>query len=426
MPKEEAASNRAPGGRHVQRDRLLTWLLALLTVLAGAAVLWLAWIVVQALAPVLTVAGLGALIAVILSPLADRLGRTIRSRPVAALAVVLLLLAPFVLLMTWLVATVVRQAQGMLSHLPQTLQQASTMLAAAQRAINGRFGTQFNFVSALSGSSGSGGLHLNLMPALQNAGGGVLRGSVSVLSGVATVTTDTVLVLIVAFFLIWDGRAMARAVYGVLPLRWQQPARDVGHILAAVVADYVRGQFVVAVVFGAMVGVSMHLLGLPDSALLGFLAGFFELLPSVGPILASLGPLLLSLSQPFPHVLWVLLVLVAAQQVESNLLVPRISGGLVGLHPLTVILAVFAGWTLSGLSGALLAVPTVGVARELLRRWWMPSLSSPRPQRWPAPTGPPPTAPERAERPAAPEVKPVAAEPPAPPAEARQRRRQRG
>lgn len=417
----------------MERERLLTWLLALLTILAGAGVLWLVWIVVQALAPVLTVAGIGALLAVILSPLADRMHKAIRSRALAALAVVLLLLAPFVLLGTWLVTTVVRQAQGMLGHLPQTVAQATAMLTAAQNAVNDRFGTHLDLTSALSGgSSSTSGVHLDLMRALQNAGGGVLRGSVSVLSGVATITTDTVLVLIVAFFLIWDGRAMARSVYALFPARWRGAARDVGHILATVVADYVRGQFVVAVVFGVIVGVCMQLLGLPDAALLGFLAGLFELLPSVGPILGAVGPVLLSLSQPFPHVLWVLAVLIGAQQLESNILVPRISGGLVGLHPLTVILAVFAGWTLGGLGGAVLAVPAVGVARELLRRWWQPAISAPRPRLWPSPGVPARGTAEPAPRgapPPAPEVTAVPAEPPAPPAPApaaRVRRRQRG
>ena len=426
--------NRSPGGRHLERDRILTWLLALLTVLAGAAVLWLCWVVVRALTPVLAVAGIGALLAVLLLPLADRLHGAIRSRPVAALAVVLLLLAPFGVVGTWLVTTVVRQAQGMLRHLPQTLAQLTALLAQAQDQLNGRFGIHLDLTSALAGGGSATGLHFNLVHALQNAGGGVLRGSVNVLSGVATVTTDTVLVLIVAFFLVWDGKAMARSMYGLLPANWRPAAQDVGRILTTVVADYVRGQFLVAVVFGLMVGASMQLLGLPDAVLLGFLAGLFELLPSVGPILASVGPVLLSLSQPFPHVLWVLAVLIGAQQLESNVLVPRISGGLVGLHPLTVILAVFAGWTLGGLGGAMLAVPTVGVARELLRRWWQPTIAAPRPRLWPAAgsaarsqaaVDPPP----RATPPA--EVTAVPAQPPPPPAPVagrgtRSRSRQRG
>ena len=427
-----------PGRGHsgADRERLQTWLLSLLCVLAGGAVLWLLWRLVQAVAPVLVVASTGALLAVLLGPLADRLQRAIRSRALAALAMVLLLLAPFVLLGAWLVVTVLREAQSLLTHLPQIIAAVNVLLSQAQSYLSARFGVHVDLTRALGASTGggTGPVHFDLAHALQNVGGGVLRGSVNVLSGIATVTADTVVVLVVAFFLIWDGDAMARSLSVLLPTAWQSAARDVGRILSTVVVDYVRGQFLVALVFGTIVGVSMALLGLPDAALLGFLSGLFELLPTVGPILASAGPVLLSLAlQPFPHVIWVLAVLIGAQQLESNFLVPRISGGLVGLHPLTVILAVFGGWTLAGLTGALLAVPAVGVTRELLRYWWQPTMPSSRPRLWPAPGVPARRRGEAAPTPAAAEGPPVPAEPPPPPAPTRppvraqtRRQRQRG
>ena len=381
----------------MESKRVLTWLFALLTVLAAAAVLWLAWTILQALAPMVTVAALGALLAVLLGPLADRLHRAIRSRPVAALAVVLLVLVPFVLMVAWLVGTVVVEAQALLTRLPQQLHHLNALLQSWQ-AILARFGVNVDLAGQLS-----------------RASGGVLRRSINVLTGVATVTTDTVLVLIVAFFLIWDGAAMLRSFYRLVPAPWQPATRDVGRILSQVVAGYVRGQVLVGALFGAIVGTGMAALGLPDAALLGFLAGIFELVPAVGPILGAIGPIGLALEQPFPHVLWVLLVLVAAQQLESNLLVPRISGGAVGLHPVTVILAVFGGWNLAGFTGALLAVPAVGVVREFLRQWWQPAIPAPGRRAWPSPTpaaAHPAPATER-ERPAGMSV--VRAEPPAPP-----------
>lgn len=355
----------------MRHQRLLTWLYGLLTVLAGAAVLWLAWRVLRALGPVVAVTAAGALLAVLLHPLADRIQRAIRSRPLAALAVVLLILAPFVVGATLLVTTVLREAQGLLTRLPAQLAYANAILDHWQRGLQRL------------------GVHVDLAGQLQAAGGAVLRRSITVLSGIATVTTDTVLTLVVAFFLIWDGTAILRSAHNLLPRAWRDPAVDVARILAAAVGGYIRGQFLVAGVFGAIIGASMALLGMPYPVLLGFLAGLFELLPTVGPFLAAAGPVGLALAQPFPHVLWVLLVFVAAQQLESNVLVPRISGGAVGLHPLTVILAVFGGWSVAGLAGAFLAVPAVAVVRELLRRWWRPAIPPPLGARWPAPRAAP-------------------------------------
>ena len=386
--------------------------------LASAAVIWLGWMVLQALAPVVAVTVIGALLAVLLGPLADRIQGTIRSRPISAMAVILLLIAPFVAVAAWLVTTVQREAQGLLDRLPQQLQTFNELLGRWQ------------------GHLDASGIHIDLVGQTNKIGSAVLQHSVTVLAGAATVTTDIVLVLMVAFFLIWDGRAMARAALRLLPTRWQPTARDISRILTTVVADYVRGQFLVGTVFGLIVGASMALLGLPDSALLGFLAGLFELVPTVGPLLGAVGPVALALAQPYPHplwhVVWVVVVLIGAQQLESNVLVPRISGGAVGLHPLTVILAVFAGWHLWGLGGALLAVPVVGVGREVLRHWWQPSISAPPQRLWPArgvgarqPAGSPPEPEPEAERT---DLAPVRAQPPAPPAPERrgQRARERG
>ena len=382
---------------------MLTWLYVLLTILASAGVLWLFWVVARALAPVLVVAGVGALIAALLSPLADRIHRMIRWRPLAALTVVLVLLLPFVLLLFWLIATLQREVVGLSASLPD----------------------QFTYINALlgrwQGDLARAGINVNLGSEATAAATTVAHHALSVLSAAASVTTEAILALVVAFFLILDGGTMSHEAYRILPPAWQAGAREVGRILGTVVAEYVRGQIIVGAVFGVLIGLSM--------ALLGFLAGVLELVPTIGPILAGVAPVGLALAQPFPHVVWVLLTFVAAQQVESNFLVPRISGGMVGLHPLTVILSVFAGWSVGGFGGALIAVPAVAAGRELLRRWWQPALPAPG-RHWPSPV--------RVARPPAETVAPVEAapspittvraEPPQPPApaKARERARSRG
>lgn len=336
----------------MHNQRLLTWMFALVTGLAAAATLWLAWRVLRAFAPVAIVIVAGGLLALLLLPLADRVHRAIRSRPLAALAVVLLVLAPFVVGAAWLVTTVVAQAQGLLTHLPAHLTYARALLSQWQAGL------------------AKLGIHVNLASQFPTGAAIVLQDFIHFLSKAAAVTTDSVLALIVAFILLWDGAAIVRSLHNRLPASWRAPAADLGAILSRSLIGYIRAQLIVAAVFGVIIGGAMALLGLPDPVLLGFLAGLFEMLPMVGPILAAVGPVGLALAQPFPHVIWVLLVFVAAQQLESNVLVPRISGAAVLLHPLTVILAVFAGWGLAGLFGAFLAVPVTAIGRDVLDLWW--------------------------------------------------------
>ncbi len=339
----------------MRNQRLLTWMFGLMTGLAAVAVLWLASRVLRSVAPVATVAVAGALLAMVLQPLANAIQGAIRSRPLAVLAVMLLVLAPFVVAAVWLIITVRSEAKGLLGQLPTQLVYARTLLTQWQTDL------------------ATVGIHVDLAGQFPTAAGSVLRDSIQLLSSAATVTADTVVTLIVACYLILDGAKMMRSAHDRLPLAWRVGARDVASILSTSVVGYIRGQLLVAAVFGVLIGGSMALMGLPDPVLLGFLAGLFEMLPMVGPVLAAVGPLGLALAQPFPHVLWVLLVFVAAQQLESQVLVPRISGAAVRLHPLTVILAVFGGWSIGGLGGAFLAVPVVAVGRDMLQLWWRPA-----------------------------------------------------
>jgi predicted PurR-regulated permease PerM len=87
------------------------------------------------------------------------------------------------------------------------------------------------------------------------------------------------------------------------------------------------------------------------------------------------------LFMPFPTVLWVLLFCLVIQQVENNVLAPRISGHAVGLHPLGAMFALLAGFQLAGLLGGLFAVPLAGVLWVLLGAAYRNAITQPTPQR---------------------------------------------
>jgi predicted PurR-regulated permease PerM len=108
------------------------------------------------------------------------------------------------------------------------------------------------------------------------------------------------------------------------------------------------------------------LLGVPYALVLGVLAGLFELVPVFGPILSAVPAVVVALFAPFPTVLWVILLFFAIQQIESNILGPRITVHVVGLHPLAAMFALLAGLQLAGLLGALFAVLVAGILWALL------------------------------------------------------------
>ncbi len=130
---------------------------------------------------------------------------------------------------------------------------------------------------------------------------------------------------------------------------------------ARVLGGYLRGQLTLSAIVGLATGLGMSLLGLPYAIVLGVLTGLFELVPMFGPILSAVPAIIVALFLPFPTVVWVILFFLAVQQIENNVLAPRISGHAVGLHPLGAMFALLAGFQLAGILGGLFAVPIAGV-----------------------------------------------------------------
>jgi predicted PurR-regulated permease PerM len=100
-----------------------------------------------------------------------------------------------------------------------------------------------------------------------------------------------------------------------------------------------------------------------------------------GPILSAVPAVLVALFLPFPTVLWVLGFFFALQQIESNVLGPRITGHAVGLHPLGALFALLAGLQLAGPLGALFAVPVAGILWVLVGAAYRNTVTEPRARR---------------------------------------------
>lgn len=134
------------------------------------------------------------------------------------------------------------------------------------------------------------------------------------------------------------------------------------------IAGFVRGQLMVASILGAGYALTLFLLGLPYGVLIGFTAGFLNLVPLLG----STSGLLMGITVAwFTSGDWqftgmVALVFVVGQLIEGNLLTPRIVGDSVGIHPLWVFFAVMAGASIAGITGMFLAVPVAACLGVLL------------------------------------------------------------
>lgn len=141
---------------------------------------------------------------------------------------------------------------------------------------------------------------------------------------------------------------------------------------------YLRGQIILALVIFLVVWIGLTLLGVQNSLALGLLAGLLEFIPNVGPFISAVVAILVAVFQPgnymgldaWQYALVVLGLMIVIQQLENNLLVPRIVGGALDLRPIIVIVGVFMGASLAGILGAILAAPLIASLKLLGNYAW--------------------------------------------------------
>ena len=200
----------------------------------------------------------------------------------------------------------------------------------------------------------------------------LLSQSGSVVSRFATSTVRTVFNLFFIFVLsIYLATDLPR-FGGYVKSFAQQPGyrEDAERLmpqLRHVWSAYLRGQIILSLVIFLTVWIGLTLLGVQNSLALGLLAGLLEFLPNLGPVISAGVTVLVAFFQPgnylglvsWQYALVILTLMIVIQQLENHLLVPRIVGGALDLHPIIVIVGLFIGASLAGILGAILAAPLI-------------------------------------------------------------------
>lgn len=216
---------------------------------------------------------------------------------------------------------------------------------------------------------GSGGLGewAEEIVGLGGAGGDALDQGLDIARRITEFATASALFLVALFFYLRDGDRIWAGITSLLPARPRHHVRRVSGQLAWTLGAYFRGQMIIALVDAVAIGIGLALLGVPlvlPLALLVFLGGFF---PIVGAFVSGLVAVLVALAdQGLTTALLALLVVVAVQQTEGNLLEPLILSPVLKLHPFLIIVVVTVGAVGYGVLGAFLAVPLSACAARVI------------------------------------------------------------
>jgi putative heme transporter len=186
----------------------------------------------------------------------------------------------------------------------------------------------------------------------------IRTGVLGVASAVAEIVAMLVLLLVVLFFYLKDGPRIARWLRDLFPRTVREDVEAMGTRAWTTIAGYIRGQLLVALVDGVFIGVGIWILGVPLALPLGVLVFFGGLFPIVGAVVTGAIAVLVALADGGPLIALIALgIVIAVQQLESNVLAPMVLGKATALHPLAVLTSLTAGGILLGVLGAFIAVP---------------------------------------------------------------------
>jgi len=179
-----------------------------------------------------------------------------------------------------------------------------------------------------------------------------------------------VLTPLVAYYFSRDYPNLKRNAYQWLEVNfgayWTKTFEEIDNVFRI----YIRGQLLDTAIVGFLIGIGLTILGFDSAFLLGMMAGIFNLIPYFGPILGALPAVVLSLLQSPWQALYVGLLFLLVNQIEVMFLAPRIIGGNLGIHPITVVYLILLGGTTFGLLGMICAIPIGAIGIIIIKNFY--------------------------------------------------------
>jgi predicted PurR-regulated permease PerM len=191
--------------------------------------------------------------------------------------------------------------------------------------------------------------------------------------GVIGGLVQSVVFLILTIFFLYDFPALNHSFFRAFPKRHHTVVIELFRKLDLSVGGYIRGQLLVAVIVGFAIWLGMTLLGVPFALGIGFLAGAFNIVPYLGPVIAFVPAALLTLTLGWSHLIATAAVFLAVNFIDGNIISPFIFSLTIKLHPVTVLTSITIGASLFGFFGAIIAVPTAAFLTLLYNEYYLTS-----------------------------------------------------
>ncbi len=379
-PDQGADLERAPGAPEegVTPDNghdSPPWSLMTKAIVASAALILLALVVWRfsfLLSPLIT----AGVIAYLLNPLISWLRAKVGiSRASAVLIVYAVLLIMLGVLGTFAARIIATQSSALWSNLPgyfEDLVQQVERRADELESFTFGIGPYRVGLGGLLESVDWDAVAVQLRASLQSIAGRSGAVLANLFQRTLSTLSEALLVFIISIYIAIDAPRIGVSISeAAQPSGYRRDAERLVQATLRIWDAYLRGQVTLGLIIGVVVWLTLTVLGVNNAFELGILSGLLEFLPIIGPVIGAGAAVLVALLQnsnpwsvsPWLFALIVLGAMILIQQVENGVLVPRIVGDALDLHPVVVMVGVIMGTSLAGLLGAILAAPVLATLK---------------------------------------------------------------
>ncbi len=287
------------------------------------------------------------ILATLINPLADMFARRRIPRALAVLLIYIGLIGLLAFTLTLLIPPLIEESGQLLKNSSGYFKDFVGKISYFQES-----GWAKNLIG--EGDVGAGALQANFPKALS----GFFATVTGFFGGIVTL----ILILVLAFYMVVEEGALKKFFRDIAPLSYQPHL--VGLVTRAQnkIGLWLRGSLVLGIVVGTLVYIGLTILGVKYALVLALLAGILELIPYIGPPTSAIPAVFLAFAQEPIKGLFVLIMYIIVQQLENHILVPKIMKTVVGINPIVSILSLGIGFSVAGILGALLAIPTATAA----------------------------------------------------------------
>jgi len=180
---------------------------------------------------------------------------------------------------------------------------------------------------------------------------------------------EGVSVLVISFYLLAEKNGMKNFVYTLLPKAYESRALYLITKIQKKIGMWLLGQLILSVVMFVLSFIALSLLHVPYALVLAMIAGFMELVPYLGPIIAAIPAIFFAFLVSPVLAIVVLVLYILFQKIEAYFLVPKIMQRTIGVSPLVILVAILVGFKVAGVFGILLSIPIVAAANVVIHEW---------------------------------------------------------